>query len=260
MSAGQGVGSLVLVDSKIANTPRGIVTTLASESSTSFLLQNVGFFNVKNAVEDQGKQNNVLLNGGNEVIVESWGFGRVNNATGPSKFVPGGPIPTFNRSAELVHGVGDKGMKSNFFTRRRPTYYNVPSNRIMNVKSLGAKGDGSTDDTAVLNAIFDGAANTSAIVYLPFGVYKITNTLRVPTGSRIIGQAWSQIMAAGSNFADEQNPRAAVQFGRRGDVGILEVQDIMVTVSAKDGATPGAVLVEWNIKQSSQGSAGMWGK
>jgi len=41
----------------------------------------------------------------------------------------------------------------------------------MNVKSLGAKGNGVADDTAVLNAILADAANTSSIVYFPCGVY-----------------------------------------------------------------------------------------
>lgn len=201
-----------------------------------------------------------MLAGGAKVIVDSWGFGRVNNATGPSKFVAGGSIPVMNRQTDLMGDKIDASMQTNLFTRRRPSYDAIPINKVMNVKSLGAKGDGVTDDTSALNSILEGAANTSSIVFFPFGVYSITNTLYVPTGSRIIGQAWSQIMAIGSEFSDEQNPKAAVKFGRKGDKGILEVQDMLFTVSAKGGATPGAVLVEWNVQQSSKGAAGMWGK
>jgi hypothetical protein len=51
-STGQSVGSLILVDSLIANTVNGIITSLLKENSTSLLLQNVGFFNVKTAVQD----------------------------------------------------------------------------------------------------------------------------------------------------------------------------------------------------------------
>ncbi|PTB47605.1 carbohydrate-binding module family 50 protein [Trichoderma harzianum CBS 226.95] len=255
-STGQGVGSLVLVDTIIANTPNGIVTSLAAENSTSFLLQNVGFFNVQKAVQDNVR-GTTMLAGGNQVLVDSWGFGQINNATGPSKFVNGANIPAMTRPSSLL-GVTNQNMKPNLFTRRRPTYYNVPTNKVMNVKQLGAKGDGVTDDTAALNAILDGAANTSSIVYFPHGVYAITSTLHVPVGSRIIGQAWSQIMARGSYFGDEANPRVAVELGKRGDVGILEVQDMLFTVSATSGATAGAVIVEWNIRQSTTGSAGMW--
>jgi hypothetical protein len=70
MRNGQGVGSLILADAIIANTPNGIVTSLHTENSTSLLLQNVGFFNVKTAVVDSVK-NHVLLPGGNEVLKDS---------------------------------------------------------------------------------------------------------------------------------------------------------------------------------------------
>ncbi|KID94680.1 LysM domain protein, partial [Metarhizium majus ARSEF 297] len=256
-STGQGVGSLVLVDSTISNTPNGIETSLVSESSTSFLLQNVGFFNVETAVQDDEK-GSTLLAGGSQVVVDSWGFGRVNNAAGPSEFVAGGPVPVMDRPEALVGDRRDGRMQPNLLTRRRPLYYNVAASNVIDVKALGAKGDGATDDTAVLNAILEGAANTSSVVYFPFGVYIITDTLHVPVGSRIIGQAWSQIMARGHKFLHERKPRAAVQFGREGDVGILEVQDMMFTVTGQDGATPGAVLVEWNVQQSFKGAAGMW--
>jgi hypothetical protein len=255
LSTGQGVGSLVLVDSIIANTPNGIVTSLQAENSTSFLLQNVGFFNVITAVRD-AVTSAILLAGGNSVHVGSWGFGMVNDASGVGTFVNGANIPAMTRKPELL-GDAYASMDPNLFTRRRPKYYDAPVSRIMDVRALGAAGDGVTDDTAVLNAILDGAANTSSIVFFPFGVYLIKDTLRVPVGSRIIGQVWSQIMASGSNFANEAQPRVAVQVGKRGDAGIVEIQDMMFTVS---GATAGAVIVEWNVRETTKGSVGMWGK
>ncbi|KAL3421768.1 hypothetical protein PVAG01_05924 [Phlyctema vagabunda] len=83
----------------------------------------------------------------------------------------------------------------------------------------------------------------------------VTDTIRFPVGSRVIGQAWSQIMGTGTKFEDANHPRAVVQMGNVGDVGILEVQDMLFTVL---GPTAGAVVVEWNIAESSQGSAGLW--
>ena len=255
-STGQSLGSLILMDTIIANTPNGIITSLHAENSTSFLLQNVGFFNVQTAVTDSVAKK-TLLAGGNEVYIESWGFGRITNKNGTSNFVNGVDIPAMNRTAELT-GVQNDKMGPNLFTRRRPKYYNIASNKVMNVRALGAKGDGKTDDTAVLNSILSGAANTSSVVYFPFGVYLVKDTLRVPMGSRIIGQAWSQIMGTGVNFQDESKPRAVVQVGRPGDKpGIIEIQDMMFTVS---GPTAGAVLMEWNAQESSKGSVGMWGE
>lgn len=76
-----------------------------------------------------------------------------------------------NRSTALLGMAYDK-MKPNLFTRRRPKYYDVPQSNIMDVKALGAKGDGVTDDTFALNSILAGAANTSSIVYIPYGICK----------------------------------------------------------------------------------------
>ena len=121
--------------------------------------------------------------------MENWGFGKMTDASGASVFVNGANIPAMTRNAPLLRTAYDQ-MAPNFFTRRRPKYYHVPATRIMDVKLLDAQGDGVSDDMAVLNAILDGAVNTSSIVYFPFGVYIITDTLRVPAGSRIIGQAW----------------------------------------------------------------------
>jgi len=97
----------------------------------------------------------------------------------------------------------------------------------------------------------------SSIVFFSFGVYMVTDTVKIPIGSRIIGQAWSQIMGTGPKFQDANSPRPVVQMGSVGDVGILEVQDMLFTVS---GPTAGAIVVEWNVQESSQGAAGMWGK
>jgi hypothetical protein len=252
MSTGQGVGSLVLTDAIIANTPNGIVTSLYAENSTSLLLQNVGFFNVETAVVDSVK-NQILLAGGNEVLKDSWGFGKISDATGSGSFVNGQDIAVMNRTEEIV---GTQAyVKPNLYTRRRPQYEDLSIDNIVNVKKYGVKGDGSTDDTVTLNWVLSFAANLSSVVYFPHGVYKITDTLKVPVGSRIMGQAWPQIMATGSKFEDSNNPRAAVKVGDPGDVGIIEIQDMLFTVS---GPTAGAVLVEWNVEQSSKGSAAMW--
>lgn len=242
---------MVLVDTLIQNTPIGVRTTLYQENSTSFLIQNTAFKNVSTAViEDTlGK---TLLAGGSVVNVDSWGFGRITDEQG-SRFVNGDNIPVMNRTASLVGKNGYN--KPNFFTRSRPSYMDLGGAQLWDVKGLGAKGDGVTDDTAVLNFAFAAVANMSGIVWVPYGVYKVTDTLKIPTGSRIIGQAWAQIMGSGPRFADANNPRVMVQVGDKGDTGIIEIQDLMFTVS---GATAGAVLVEWNTHESSQGSSALW--
>lgn len=48
-------------------------------------------------------------------------------------------------------------------------------------------------------------------------------------------------------------PRTNLGFrvGKKGDVGSVEISDMLFTVK---GATAGAILMEWNIHESTQGS------
>ena len=63
-----------------------------------------------------------------------------------------------------------------------------------NVKHFGAKGDGSADDTAAIQAAIDAAY----LVYFPAGTYKCLSTLRLRSGSHLLGEARGQ-QAAGGN-------------------------------------------------------------
>ena len=57
-----------------------------------------------------------------------------------------------------------------------------PMQEWVNVRTLGAKGDGS-DDTAALQAAIDG----HRVLYFPSGTYRVTNTLRLRADSVLIG-------------------------------------------------------------------------
>jgi hypothetical protein len=63
-------------------------------------------------------------------------------------------------------------------------------------------------------------------------------------------------MATGSKFSDMQKPRIAMRVGQPRQAGAVEIQSIILTVK---GATAGAVMMEWNVHESGQGSAGLWG-
>jgi uncharacterized Zn-finger protein len=110
------------------------------------------------------------------------------------------------------------------------SYTNIGRSQIFDVKAYGAQGDGYADDTAALNSVFAIAANMSSVVYFPFGVYLIKDTLNIPVGSRIVGQAWAQIMATGPRFADADHPQVAIKIGQAGDIGSVEIQDMLFTV------------------------------
>lgn len=53
------------------------------------------------------------------------------------------------------------------------------------------------------------------------------------------------------------SPRVMVQVGNAGDAGVIEIQDLMFT---NVGPTAGLILMEWNVAETTKGSAAMWGK
>jgi len=58
-----------------------------------------------------------------------------------------------------------------------------PVSEWVSVKTLGAKGDGQTDDTAALQHAID----THRVLYLPQGFYRVTDTLRLRPDTVLIG-------------------------------------------------------------------------
>jgi hypothetical protein len=59
-------------------------------------------------------------------------------------------------------------------------------NAPANVKDYGAVGDGTTDDTAAVQAAID----SSSVVYIPQGIYKITSELTLPGIRKIYGDGY----------------------------------------------------------------------
>ncbi|MCX8053738.1 MAG: glycoside hydrolase family 55 protein, partial [Armatimonadetes bacterium] len=57
----------------------------------------------------------------------------------------------------------------------------------VNVRDFGAKGDGSTDDTAAFQAALDSLAEKGGTVFVPAGVYLIKTHIRVPNNVTLEG-------------------------------------------------------------------------
>jgi hypothetical protein len=61
---------------------------------------------------------------------------------------------------------------------------NLPSGRVYNARVFGAAGDGVADDTAALQATLDAwYAGGGGTVYLPAGLYRVTDTLHIPASA-----------------------------------------------------------------------------
>lgn len=140
------------------------------------------------------------------------------------------------------------------FERSKPLYEKYAVSSFVSVRSAGAKGDGQTDDTQAIQKILD-SAKEDQVIFFDHGSYVITDTVVVPKNVKIVGEVWPVLMAHGDKFSDEQKPIPMLQVGKAGEKGSVEISDI--TVQTK-GPAPGAILMQWNLAEESQGSAGMW--
>jgi glucan 1,3-beta-glucosidase len=213
-ASGQTVGSVMLIDSTIANTPIGVSTVYSTnEGATNgtLIIDNVDMSNnVPVAVSNTASKATVLT--GNTKI-KSWMQGRAY--TSDSGGATQGSQTAVSKPATLLNSAG------NVFTRSKPQYESLPVSSFLSTKAAGAKGDGVTDDTAAIQALFN-SASASDVVYFDHGAYVITSTVRVPKNIRITGEIWPLIMANGSAFTDQANPTPVFQVGQAGDTGSVE--------------------------------------
>ncbi|KAF3940924.1 hypothetical protein ABW19_dt0203523 [Dactylella cylindrospora] len=253
------VGSAIFIDSRFTNCPVGVRVSNPTPSgkTASLSLFSISTNNVPRIVEVQG--GSALLGGSSGfTYVKAWGLGkRYDTANAGQGIWQNGAhfveAPVIADS--LLKQSGNQG--SGYFERSKPQYESVPASSFINAKSaFGAVGNGAADDTAALNNALSSAASTGKILWIPAGVYVVTNTVFIPKGTKVVGQSWAQIMGTGTRFQNAASPYPVVKVGNVGDVGDVEIQDLIFTVRGK---TAGAVVLQWNIHEASKGSAAMWG-
>ncbi|TFK55180.1 glycoside hydrolase family 55 protein [Heliocybe sulcata] len=241
--------ALAIIDAVVSNTPIFFRSSTASNGKLggSIVLNNVKLTNVPTAVGVVGGA--VVLEGSSgSTTIASWGQGNTYSGTSSTATFTQGNLPAPNKAASLLDGSGF------IFGKSHPQYADYAVSQFVSVKSQGAKGDGSTDDTAALQAVFDQYSGCR-IIFFDAGTYYITSTLTIPAGTQMVGEAWTVIMGGGSAFSSQSSPTPMVQAGASGSSGVLEISDI---IFATKGPAPGAVVLEWNVQESSQGATGMW--
>ncbi len=111
---------------------------------------------------------------------------------------------------------------------------------IVSVKQFGAKGDGTTDDTAALQAAINAAAGRS--LYIPAGTYKISSSLSLANangGYRIFGDApqWSSAsgLVGGTIIENANTAGAAAVSISAGGNGTIRLTDFAIKGNGSDG-------------------------
>lgn len=248
----QTVGSVIFLDSKISNTPVGVNTSyVTTESSTNgtLIIDNVDMSsNVDIAVKNARDGSTVLA--GNQMVKN---FLQGNDYSSGTKNAIQSSSASSNSSTKPTVLTNSDG---SVFTRSKPQYESVAASSFVSVKAKGAKGDASTDDTAAIQSVIDSATD-GQIIYFNHGAYVVTDTIKIPGNSsiKIVGETWPMIMAKGDKFSDQANPIPVFQVGQAGDTGAVEISDMILETA---GPAPGAIMIQWNLKGSENGAAGMW--
>lgn len=248
---GLEVGSVTLIDSTISNTPIGIRTSRASgtypETGGSLALENVVLTNVPTAV--QGPSGVSLAGTTGTMTIGAYVEGNSYSASSTTPTTIAGTVSAFPRPASLLSG-------SDYYTRSKPQYQNLAVSQFSSVRTAGARGDGVTDDSAAIQSIITSATAAGNIVYFDAGIYKVTTTIYIPPGAKLVGETYPVIMGSGSYFSDVNNPQPVVRVGSTaGESGVIEWSDMIVSTQ---GAASGAILIEWNLASPAATPSGMW--
>lgn len=255
------VGSVVLLDSVINNTPKGIITgkslTSQPSSANTLIIDNLKVTNVPLIVTNPSGDF-ILPGQTGSTTIKLWGQGPSYSGANPN----GGDFNTVSaQGASLDKPISLLDQNGNFLERSRPQYEDVPASRFISVKDNGAVGDGVTDDTAAIQALFTQYANQvipeqKVVIFFDHGIYRVTSTLHVHPNTFVTGECWSTIMSSGSAFADSNNPQVVVQVGVPGDKGLVEISDMIIQTQGPAG---GAILMEWNMHDSRDQPQGIVG-
>ncbi|ORY62667.1 pectate lyase superfamily protein-domain-containing protein [Pseudomassariella vexata] len=242
-------GAVVVIDSSFVNVPVGILTAYTSSSlpdtAGNLVLENVALQNVPVAVK--GPSGTVLSGATGSTTITGWSEGNRWTSSGPSRVQ--GTLQANSRPSALLEG-------NKYYTRSKPQYETLSADQFVSVRSAGAKGDAAADDTAAIQSAINNAASAGKVVFIDFGLYRLTSTVVIPAGTKIVGEGYPVLMAAGTGFfTDASNPVPLLQVGATsGTVGTVEFSDFVV---ATQGSQPGAILIEWNLASSGAPSA-MW--
>lgn len=246
-SSKEAVGGITVLDSYFNNTNIGILTSANAYSQPpsggQILLDNVVFVN--SAIAVRSTTGATILSGNQHI--DSWGQGHMYVSSSPDYKYVQGSLPPPIKSSLLMDG-------QKFLERSRPEYSEYSVDQFVTVKSLGARGDGVTDDTVIIQTIIDTYAATK-IIFFDAGAYIHTHTVIIPPNAVILGEVESIIMATGDYFGDPKNPKPVWSIGEVGQSGTVQIVDMLFS---HQGPVPGAIMLQWNLNSTCPGKSGLW--
>lgn len=255
-------GSLIVQDTNITNTNIGILTYFQGNSTPvaagTLVLDNVLF---DNTPVGMAYPNGTTILDGNQRVAS---YIQGNTYTGYEHvevihdLTCYQPTANYSRVQQMANAPPKPASLldpyGNFYIRSRPQYEGVPVSDFVSSFDYGCIGDGVSDDTACMQNFFN-SIQTNQIAFVNHGAYVIRDTVTIPNNIKIIGEMWPLFMVDGSSstFNNINSPKPAFRVGHPGDVGAVEMVELVFETL---GPAPGAIMLEWNLAQSYQGSNG----
>lgn len=175
------------------------------------------------------------------LVIDRWagwpGGGSGSSGLVNGLFVNGAPLPA-------LHSFLPGAPLAPLVSRPRPWLDDAPV--PCNARTdCGAVGDNTTDDTAALQACIERCAR----VFLPSGIYLLTDTLTLGHNTALVGEGLSNLylQASAEGFGDSTAGKAFVQTPDDASAAVL-LTDVSLIVG--DG-NPGAVLLSWRAGERS---------
>ncbi|KAK5133279.1 hypothetical protein LTR08_008013 [Meristemomyces frigidus] len=258
------LGSVIVQDSVFTNNQYGIITTFSTNSTPvsagTLVLDNVNFTNTNPAVQFP---NNTVIVPGNQRIA-SFVQGTAYSAYEVEQDINGlhcwEPTANYSRIQQVIDRPDIPASlltpTGTIWSRSRPQYEGVPVASFISSYDFGCVGDGLTDDTQCVQDFLD-SIGTEEIAYFDHGAYLITDTIQVPNNVKMQGEIWPLFMIDGSSsvFSDVNNPQPAFRVGNPGDVGTVEMVELVFETR---GPAPGCIMMEWNLAGTTPTATGMW--
>jgi glucan 1,3-beta-glucosidase len=121
-----------------------------------------------------------------------------------------------------------------------------------NVKDLGAKGDGVTDDTAAIQKAISGRSTTRSVIYFPAGTYLVNSGLKANSYSVFVGDPTNRpVIKASASFSGSVLLTGSVRTSSGLADFFRTIKNLVFDTTAVS-PTKSVSIIVWSLSQGSQ--------
>lgn len=121
-----------------------------------------------------------------------------------------------------------------------------------NVKDLGAKGDGVTDDTAAIQKAITGRSTTAGVIYFPAGTYLVSSNIKSSANTVFMGDPTNRpVIKASASFSGSVLLTGSVAASSGLADFFHEIKNLIFDTTAV-APTKSLSIIVWSLSQATQ--------